>query len=160
MEAAPALVAALVGLAVVLTVAGLSNQAQFDSQEQTVVTDGPATAGVERMSRAIAQAEGFYVAGSIPARANNPGDIKVPNWSGAKLGEGISVFPTIGEGWSRLYRQLNLIASGQSRVYTLGDSIASMSVKWTGSDNAAAWASIVASALGTETDALLAEVLV
>lgn len=160
MEAAvPALTVAILGLAVIVAVSLISNQGEFDTQEDTTVND---TAGnkVQAMAAAIARAEGFGVPLAIPTQANNPGDLKIPGWPKDKqVGEGISVFPSVTEGWSRLYRQLNLIVNGQSKVYTLGDTINSMAVKWTGSDNALAWANIVASTLGTETDALLSEVL-
>lgn len=88
--------------------------------------------GVLALAEAIAHAEGFGVPGAIPTRAHNPGDLVIPAWPGPSLGaEGISVFDSDGEGWLRLYRQLELIRAGRSRVYTLGMSIRDMAAKWT-----------------------------
>lgn len=81
---------------------------------------------------AISYAEGFPVAGSIPQRANNPGDLVIPNWGGQTLGaERISVFSSPAEGWRRLYAQLQLIVNGGSHVYTLNMTIREMAHKWT-----------------------------
>jgi len=103
---------------------------------------------LKSFARAIARAEGFYVPGSVPQRANNPGAIKVPGWTGPMLGQGISVFESEDAGWSALYRQLMLIVSSQSRVYTLDDTIAQMADKWTGTAiEAQNWASNVAQAM-------------
>lgn len=154
MEVAPALAAALIGVGVIVAVSLLSHGGTFDVQEQGIVTDGPQTNGVAAMAQAIKRAEG-----SNPVY-NNPGDIKLPGWKGPVFGEGIPIFPTAAEGLARLYRQLNLIVNGQSRVYSLSDTIETMAQKWTGGDKADSWALIVASILGTETGALLSEVLV
>lgn len=112
---------------------------------------GSVTPKVADFARAIATAEGFYVPGSIPRMANNPGNLVIPNWTGPTMGsERISVFATVGEGWSRLYRQLNLIVAGTSRIYSLDMSIEQMGNKWApgGAANLpGAWASNVARVL-------------
>lgn len=90
--------------------------------------------GVRHLADAIAYAEGFGRPGAIPTRANNPGDLVIPGWTGESLGaQQISVFPTIEEGWRRLYRQLDLILNGQSHVYTRGadETIHSIATRWT-----------------------------
>lgn len=100
-----------------------------------------ASLGVQQMAQAIAFAEGYFdenenVASSstIPVAANNPGDLVIPGWTGAQLGEGISVFASITDGWNRLYNELNLIASGNSSVYSTGMSFYQMGAKWAPSD--------------------------
>jgi hypothetical protein len=114
--------------------------------------------GLKNTARAIARAEGFYVAGSIPQRAHNPGNLKL---GGETLGAtGITVFASDAEGWAALYRQLALIVAGSSRVYTLDDTIRAMGEKWTATENEQlAWSSNVASALGVSVDAPLSQVL-
>jgi hypothetical protein len=109
-------------------------------------------ASIIQLGQAIARAEGFYIAGSIPQRAHNPGDLKVPNWSGPTLGEGISVFASDSAGWAALNKQLYAILTGRSSVYSLDDTIASMSRKWTGGDNADTWARNVAGFVTHSTD--------
>jgi hypothetical protein len=114
-------------------------------------------------ARAIATAEGFYVPGSIPRIANNPGNLVIPNWTGPTIGsERISMFSTVEEGWSRLYRQLQLIVSGTSRVYSLDMTIADMGNRWApgGSANLpGAWASNVARVLEVSPAATLRSLL-
>lgn len=93
------------------------------------------TFGIDVVAQAIATAEGYFVANSIPWRANNPGDLVIPGWTGPTLGlQNISVFTTQDEGWRRLFHQLDLIRTGQSRVYTPGMSIAQVAALWTSTD--------------------------
>lgn len=112
---------------------------------------------VRALAQAIAKAEGFYIPGSIPQQRNNPGNLKLPHYGG----DGIDTFPTPGEGWAALYKQLNLIKSGQSAVYSIGMSIAEMGAKWApaGVENiAGAWARNVASLLGVPATTPLSQV--
>lgn len=105
-------------------------------------------------ARGIARAEGFYVAGSIPNRANNPGDLKL----GAPYlpGTAITRFDSVDQGWNALYRQLYLILTGQSRRYTLDMSIADMGRVWTATvSEQTAWAGTVAAQVGATVDAPL-----
>ena len=129
----------------------------------TTLGIGTVTPQIADFARAIATAEGFYVAGSIPRLANNPGNLVIPNWSGPTIGsERISVFPTVTEGWNRLYRQLALIVNGQSRVYSLDMTIAQMGNKWApgGAANVpGAWANNVARMLEVPPNATLRSVL-
>lgn len=128
---------AVVGVGVVLlgrrvagaTIAPVNGGASAD--DEAVSLDPGVTTGVLALGMAIAHAEGFFVAGSIPARAHNPGDLKIPGWTGDTLGDGISVFQSDAEGWDRLHRQLQLIQSGDSRVYTADDSLAAVAENWT-----------------------------
>jgi hypothetical protein len=114
---------------------------------------------IVQFAQAIAHAEGFNVSGSAPDRAHNPGAIKVPGWSGPVTGtQGISVFASDDEGWQALYRQLNLIATQRSGVYTLNMTIEDMARRWT-STAQSAWAGHVASALGVSPSTRLSQVL-
>ena len=80
---------------------------------------------MSKLARVMAQEEGYYVAGSVPNRDNNPLDLRhSPNASHA--GEGandIGEIPTPEEGWADAERQLQIYASRQmtlrQMVYTL-----------------------------------------
>ncbi len=108
-----------------------------------------------KFAQAIAKAEGFGLAGAIPTRAHNPGDLVMPGWMGETLGtEGISVFASDADGWARLGQQLRLIRDGHSQQYQLSMTIAEMAAKWTRTDQSA-WALAVAQALGVSVNATL-----
>jgi hypothetical protein len=84
------------------------------------------------LGKAIAHAEGFGVPGTVPTRAHNPGDLKIPNWNGAVTGtEGISVFLNDEDGWNHLYDQLLRIQIGNSHVYTLSMTFGEFARHWT-----------------------------
>lgn len=119
----------------------------------------PAPPGVRRLAFAIARAEGFGVPGAVPTRAHNPGDLKIPNWTGPVTGaEGISVFATDADGWTQLYRQLLRIVHGRSHVYTLDMTIWEMGIKWTDTHQSA-WSHIVAETLGVPVTTTLRAIL-
>jgi len=112
---------------------------------------------IQQMAIAIAKQEGFYVTGSIPQRANNPGDLKIPNTS-TLPGTSITAFQSVSAGWDALYHQLMLIVTGQSSYYNLDMTIEQMSRVWTVTQQQP-WASNVASQLGVSTQAPLWQVL-
>lgn len=115
--------------------------------------------GLQDLARAIAYAEGFFTPGTAPNRANNPGAIKVPGWTGPVTGtQGISVFNSPDDGWNALYRQLDLIDDGRSSVYSESMTISEMAQRWTNT-NQSAWAANVASSLGVSTSTRLWQVL-
>lgn len=75
---------------------------------------------VVQFAHAIAQAEGFYVKGSIPNRCHNAGDLKganFPNQIGVCKG-GHAKFQTDADGWSALFHQIEKIQDGTSTKYT------------------------------------------
>lgn len=116
------------------------------------------TRGVRALAEAIAKAEGYYVAGSIPSRRNNPGNLKLPHFGG----DGIDAFPTAAEGWAALYRQIEIIASGRSAYYTPTMTIRQIGDVWAPSTDRnvpGAWARNVATALGVPVDTPIAQVL-
>ena len=68
----------IVGAVVILILAVVSkSQASTGSLDFMSVPSGSLnpTQGVTAMAQAIAEAEGFFVPGSLPARAHNPGDL-------------------------------------------------------------------------------------
>jgi hypothetical protein len=116
---------------------------------------------VNRFSEAIARAEGFYVADSVPARAHNPGDLTddgdiglgVIQTSGA-FGAKITVYATDEDGWTALRHKLRRMLNGASTVYTPDLTLMEMALKYSGS---ADWAFNVAKDLGVDTRMTLAE---
>lgn len=97
-------------------------------------------------AQAIARAEGYYITGSVPNRANNPGDLKL---GGTTIANGITVFDSPDSGWNALYRQLYLILTGRSSYYNLDMSITEMGRIWTATvAEQSAWSNNVAGSLG------------
>ena len=117
---------------------------------------------VELVAQAIAKAEGFGVAGAIPTLANNPGDLTQAGQgyagdTGRTIGANIIVFDNVTDGWNALYKQVRLMLSGSSDVYSLTDSISTVASKYTATD-ADAWAQNVANALGIDPSVTLGEI--
>lgn len=121
----------------------------FDLSEYGGPTSYPTP--IVRFAQAIAKQEGFYVAGSIPQRYNNPGDLKTN-------GSSITQYSSADEGWNALYRQLFLILTGGSAHYNLDMSIEEMSRVWTATQQGP-WAANVSAYLGVSPDAKLWEVM-
>src|SRR5258708_28527427 len=99
---------------------------------------------------AIAHAEGFWVPGSLPRRNHNPGDL---------LGkDGVNrQFPDILDGAKALYNQITLMLVGGSHVYTHAMTWRTVSMLWTGGDNAAGWCMSVCEDLGVDPDSTIAD---
>lgn len=116
-------------------------------------TDYPAT--VKNFARAIANAEGFGIPGAIPTVCHNPGDLKL----GEPSVNGITQFQNDDLGWSKLYRQIGMIISGQSAHYHLDMSIKEMGDKWE-NDPGDNWAINVANYLAVSPETKLWEVIV
>jgi hypothetical protein len=111
---------------------------------------GDASAAVQSIANAIAYAEGYFAPGSpgtvnaatvAPVRNNNPCD----------LGGAGQSYSSIDAGWNACYGQINAILGDSSSYYTSDESIADIAPTYTGNDNAASWASIVAGQLGLST---------
>ncbi len=109
---------------------------------------------VDRIARAIARAEGYFVPGSLPNRLNNPGSLKDPNTGKLRA------FPTIEEGWAALKHQVARMLEGTSAFYKPSMTIAQIAAIYTGGDKPDAWARIVASELGVSPDTPLKDVAV
>lgn len=126
--------------------------------------DGPTDTIIGDIAKAIATAEGFYVAGSRPQRFHNPGDL-------TELTDGVTQVKTVlrhftddKAGWVALEAKLENILAGRSRVYRSGMSILEFASMWvTGrplsvpNNEVDHWASCVAQHLHLTTkDSLLA----
>lgn len=84
---------------------------------------------------AIAQSEGFGTAGTIPTRANNPGDLAIGDQGYGTLGQKITVFPDATTGAAALERQISLIQSGTSKSFSLNMTIAQFGAKYSSDPN-------------------------
>lgn len=129
--------------------------------ETAIVSLDPPSGYSEKVmafARAIAKAEGYGIANAIPTRLNNPGDLKisaVPSIGADASGH--LRFATAEDGWRALYRQVQLIVDGRSRVYTLDMTIAQMGERYAeGSWN---WTRNVTDALAVRPETRLREVL-
>ena len=109
-----------------------------------------------QFAAAIGNAEGVNVPGSLPARNNNPGDLR--NWPGAPAdASGYSIFPTMQAGWDALETQLDAIRNGSSAYYNANMSIAQMGAIY--ADGDPNWAANVAAFLGTTSNAIIGPLL-
>lgn len=114
----------------------------------------------KRFSEAIAHAEGFYVAGSLPNRCHNPGDLALGDRglgtcrSAGYGASDITVFSGDAEGWQALYLQAEHMLSGRSRVYRLDMSLAEVALKYAEDAN---WGVNVARTLGVAVTTTLGE---
>ena len=121
--------------------------------------DVDATPAIQRFAEAVAYAEGYGQVGAIPTRANNPGDLSIPGWTGDTLGDDqISVFDTPSEGWRRLRHQLILIRDGHSQIYDPSWTIAQMAEHYAPRDPVA-WSINVAQKLNVTTDVPVSRLL-
>lgn len=116
---------------------------------------------VNKFCEAIAKAEGFYVADSVPARAHNPGDLTddgdiglgVIQTSGP-FGAKITIYASDEDGWNALRHKVRRMLNGASKTYTPNLTIMEVAIKYSGS---AEWAFNVAKHLGVDTRMTLAE---
>ena len=116
---------------------------------------GIATNATKLIAQAIATAEGFYVSGSIPQTANNPGDIAdngVTQWTGdtgqritSANGAQIIVFDNITDGWNALYGLIGAILAGEGS-YSGASTLQQIGEIYSGGSQA--WVNNVASTLG------------
>ncbi len=61
---------------------------------------------IDDLAGAIARYEGFYKAGSVAARNNNPGNLR--SWGNYPVVNGYAKFPDAETGWRALRRQVEL----------------------------------------------------
>lgn len=158
--------AIIIGIVVIGLIAASSAQASTGSLDFMSVPSGSLnpTQGVIAMAQAIAEAEGFFVPGNIPARAHNPGDLTEGDFgdtgvyltssSGAK----IIVYASDQDGWNALYEKLQNIANGTSSVYSPDMTIAQFANKWT-STQQSSWADNVASSIGADINSVIGGLL-
>jgi hypothetical protein len=101
---------------------------------------------------AIAKAEGFFIKGSVPARINNPGDLKLGDIGFGALLNGITIYPSFAQGVEALYNELNLILTNTSSEYNTSMNFAQMAFIWSGNDNPVGWSDTVAKSLNVFVD--------
>lgn len=119
-----------------------------------VSTDGR----IPRIAEAIAYAEGFYVDGSRPRRNNNPGDLtRSLGFSTMGLDGIYIIFSTLQDGWNALYKQVELILTNRSGVYTSEMTILDVAQRYT-TTQPVEWAQNVAVRLGVTVDTKISEV--
>jgi hypothetical protein len=116
---------------------------------------------IQAFATAIAHEEGFYVAGSVPQRANNPGDLTDDGDVGlgviatsGPLGAKITIYPTIEAGWAALTKKVARMLNGASHTYTPDLTIMEVGMKYSGN---ASWGTNVAARLGIDSRMTLAE---
>lgn len=97
---------------------------------------GDQAATYSPLASAIANAEGYGGAGSIPTLANNPGDLELGDVGygimQAAGGQKITVFPNVAAGWAALEKQISSIFAGRSRYYTPDESLQDFGVTYSG----------------------------
>lgn len=112
------------------------------------------TGVIDKLSKAIARAEGFYVPGSRPARNHNPGNM-TQDLIKKSIGKDDSfvIYANDADGFENLRRQLWLVWGG-SAYYNPTMTIEEFARVWTTTQQSS-WASNVASALGVSVDTQL-----
>jgi hypothetical protein len=117
---------------------------------------------VHTLAQAIAKAEGFGQRGALPSRLHNPGDLKVVRdyrYPGmVRVGKGgHAQFRTEADGWAALEHQLDKMASGESKHYSVNMTLQEIGKRYAA--NSRVWAKNVAHNLGVTPDTYLFEVL-
>ncbi len=101
---------------------------------------------IDKIARAIAKAEGFFVPDSRPARNHNPGDFESDLTGKAVAHDGpYVIYASDDDGWDCLRTQVRLMFKG-SHIYTPQMSIMEVAQHYTATDQVA-WAKIVADSL-------------
>jgi hypothetical protein len=114
---------------------------------------------VRKIAEAIAYAEGFYTAGSRPARNHNPGDMTEDLIGKAVGTDGpFAVYASDADGFENLYAQINKWLNGTSSHATADSTISDISQFYT-ADNQTTWATNVANRLGVSLDTPIKEVV-
>jgi hypothetical protein len=117
---------------------------------------------VKKIAVAIATAEGFYVNGSLPQRANNPGDLE-----SGDIGHGLldnkTVYASVSDGWEALYRQVQAMLNNSSAIYGPTWTIQDVANEYvSGQQNpttdSTAWAQNVANTLGVDVDTQIGQI--
>ena len=149
----PVLFIILSGLAIILVL----NSDLFAGTVNEMRTKKPSIPEkVAKMAQCIAKAEGFYVSGSVPQRARNPGDLKLPaSMSPNGYLAGHTIFNTDAEGWAALYRQIELMRNGTSKVYNLDMTFEQVARLY--AENWQPWLNNVVSCIGVTQETTLRE---
>jgi hypothetical protein len=132
--------------------------------EQNITTDEstwPSGDKIWSICRAIAVAEGYNVADSIPFRYNNPGDVSDgsqaaggPYASISASGSNVTEFPDAATGWNWLYQKISNHVNGKSTVYPATLTILQFAKIYAG--NWQNWVNNVTSQLGVDQNSTFA----
>ncbi len=120
-------------------------------------TGGSVTAA-QKLANAIAQAEGAGVPGSVPQRANNPGDLEIGDPYGMGTIAGKTIFPSLADGMNALVSEVGrMLGLHGTSIYSPDMTISEVSTLWVNGSkevtaDSQAWASNVAKALGVSVD--------
>ena len=125
----------------------------FASEAQALTAFGPK---VQAIAEAIAHAEGFGVAGALPTRAHNPGDLKLGDIGFGAI-NGKTVFSSDNDGWNALRKQIQLMISGESSYYQPTDTWRAIANTWVGTSDYVNWMNTVTGDLGVDPDSTLGD---
>lgn len=117
---------------------------------------------VQKIAKAIAIAEGFYVSGSLPQRANNPGDIEQGDIGYGTI-DGKTKYPSASQGWQALYAQVQAMLDNSSAIYGPSWTIQDVANEYVSgqshnTSSSADWAENVANALGVTVDTQIGQI--
>jgi len=122
------------------------------------MASGNISVQIDKLADAIAFAEGFYVAGSRPQRNNNPGDLTLSlGFPTTGMDDIYVIFATIEAGWAALKKQVELMLTNQSRIYTSNMTIFEVAQHYTTTD-VSTWAANVAARLGVSPFSKISEI--
>lgn len=114
------------------------------------------TSVIDKLTAAIANAEGANVEGSRPKRNNNPGNLTLDITKRAIGRDGIYViYNTFADGWDALHKQVSLMFGGSS-IYNPSMTIREVAEHYTTTQKDE-WANNVASYLGVTHETRLNE---
>lgn len=122
------------------------------------------SAAIVAFAQAIAYSEGFYTPGTVPYRANNPGDLTkgdigdTGQYITASGGIVIIVFPDADSGWNALYTKLQRIADGISSVYDSDMSLSDFASEYSG-DKTGSYLNSLISKIGYDANTSIGDIL-
>lgn len=111
-----------------------------------------------KLAEAAAIAEGYTNPHNRPWRDRNPGDLEAGP-QGSPTDGLLTVYPTQSLGWAAAENLWAKIINRLIPAYNNATTIAQIAAIYTGEDNAAGWAAVVAIYLGTTTNATLESLL-
>ena len=121
------------------------------------------SAAIQLFSEGIALAEGFYVVGSRAARNHNPGNLTLDiTNTGVDMDGMFVVYANDNDGWEALYRQVELILTDTSNIYTSQMTLRQIGQKYASTSTPTEqlnWAVNVASKLGIDIDTSVSTLL-
>lgn len=117
---------------------------------------------VQKIAKAVATAEGFYVNGSLPQRANNPGDLELGDIGNGTI-NGKTVYANVSQGWQALYGQVQAMLDNSSKIYGPTWTIQDIANEYVSgqsgpSNDSLTWAQNVADNLGVSVDTQIGEI--